>query len=117
MNIGHKATVSSTGSANAFAALQYRASGGFVDAGQMFVAREAGPELVGSIGNKTAVANNNQIVDAVAKGVASAVAGVMGSGSEKQTIEMNVDGNTFARAVVSSYNRLQSQSGNVLFNI
>src|SRR5690606_6736645 len=32
--------------------------GGFVDQGQMFIAREAGPELVGTIGNRTAVVNN-----------------------------------------------------------
>lgn len=48
------------------------ASGGFVDQGQMFVAREAGPELVGQIGNRTAVANNDQIVAAVASGVRDA---------------------------------------------
>lgn len=36
--------------------------------GELFVAREAGPELVGSIGNRTAVANNDQIVEAVPKG-------------------------------------------------
>ena len=45
------------------------ASGGIVDAGQMFIAREAGPELVGNIGRKTAVANTTQMVDAMAQGV------------------------------------------------
>ena len=48
------------------------ASGGIVDNGQMFIAREAGPEMVGSIGRKTAVANNDQIVAGIASGVASA---------------------------------------------
>ena len=48
------------------------ADGGLVDAGQMFIAREAGPELVGNIGRQTAVANNDQIVDGIAKGVSSA---------------------------------------------
>lgn len=48
------------------------ATGGFVDEGQMFIARENGPELVGSIGNRTAVANNEQIVSGIASGVASA---------------------------------------------
>jgi sugar-specific transcriptional regulator TrmB len=48
------------------------ATGGFPDEGQMFIAREAGPELVGTIGGHTAVANNDQIVSAVASGVASA---------------------------------------------
>lgn len=49
-----------------------KAEGGFVDEGQMFVAREAGPELVGSIGRRTAVANNEQIVASVAGGVSEA---------------------------------------------
>ncbi len=49
------------------------ADGGFVDTGQMFIAREAGPELVGTIGNRTAVANNNQIVEGIASGVAGAM--------------------------------------------
>lgn len=49
-----------------------KAAGGFAQAGEMFIARESGPELVGSIGNKTAVANNDQIVQSVAGGVATA---------------------------------------------
>lgn len=45
------------------------ANGGFVSSGQMFIARERGPELVGSVGNRSAVMNNNQIVDSVSRGV------------------------------------------------
>lgn len=41
------------------------ASGGFVDQGQMFIAREQGPELVGKIGKRTAVANNQQIEEGI----------------------------------------------------
>lgn len=48
------------------------ANGGLVDEGQMFIAREAGPELVGTIGRRTAVVNNEQIIDSVAQGVADA---------------------------------------------
>ena len=40
-----------------------------VNAGQVFMAREAGPELVGTIGNRTAVVNNDQIVASVSQGV------------------------------------------------
>ena len=43
-----------------------------VPSGQMFIAREAGAEMVGTIGRKTAVANNDQIVAGIAGGVASA---------------------------------------------
>lgn len=45
----------------------------------MFVAREAGPELVGKIGSHTAVMNNDQIVGSVANGVYNAVRSAMGS--------------------------------------
>lgn len=45
------------------------ANGGFPEQGQMFIANEQGPELVGQIGNRTAVANNDQIVTAVSQGV------------------------------------------------
>ncbi len=41
------------------------ASGGFPTKGQLFIAREAGPELVGTIGGRTAVANNDQIKNAL----------------------------------------------------
>jgi hypothetical protein len=48
------------------------AEGGFPEQGQMFIAREAGAEMVGNIGRKTAVANNDQIVAGIAGGVAQA---------------------------------------------
>jgi len=49
------------------------AAGGIPNQGQMFIAREAGPEMVGKLGNATAVMNNDQIVASVAKGVQGAV--------------------------------------------
>ena len=48
------------------------ATGGFPEEGQMFIAREAGAEMVGNIGRRTAVANNDQIVSGIAGGVAEA---------------------------------------------
>ena len=53
------------------------AGGGSPGGGQLFVAREAGPELVGTLGGSTAVMNNKQIVSSVAAGVASAVQDVL----------------------------------------
>lgn len=50
------------------------ASGGFPDEGQLFIAREAGAEMVGTMGNRTAVANNDQIVQGIESGVYQAVA-------------------------------------------
>lgn len=53
--------------------LKWYAAGGFPENGEMFVAREAGPELVGRMGRKNAVANNNQIVEGIKAGVFEAV--------------------------------------------
>lgn len=51
---------------------KYYAKGGFPDVGEMFIARENGAEMVGRMGNKNAVVNNEQIIDGIARGVASA---------------------------------------------
>lgn len=48
------------------------ASGGFPEMGQLFIANEAGPEMVGSMDGKTAVANNGQIVAGIRAGVRDA---------------------------------------------
>ena len=48
------------------------AEGGFVSRGQLFIAQEQGPELVGTIGTQTAVANNDQIITGIQNGVAQA---------------------------------------------
>ena len=49
------------------------AEGGFPDAGQLFIANEAGPELVGTINGRTAVANNDQITTAIYDAVYNAL--------------------------------------------
>lgn len=53
--------------------LQWYAKGGFPGMGEMFIARENGPELVGRMGNRNAVANNSQIVEGIKGGVKEAV--------------------------------------------
>lgn len=53
------------------------ANGGFVDEGQLFIAREAGAEMVGAMGRRTAVANNDQIVEGISAGVSVANDGVI----------------------------------------
>ena len=53
------------------------ATGGMVEAGQLFIANEAGPELVGSMGGNTTVANNEQIVSGIQRGVEIAVSQIL----------------------------------------
>lgn len=61
-------------------------------AGQLFIAREAGPELVGTIAGHTSVMNNDQIVASVSDGVARAVRSVMASGNQNVNVVFKVEG-------------------------
>ena len=45
------------------------AEGGFPDYGELFIANEQGPELVGRMGSRTVVANNDQIASGIARAV------------------------------------------------
>lgn len=87
------------------------ADGGIINSGQLFVANEAGPELVGKYGNKAGVVNNKQIVDAVSEGVAVAVANVMtsfsGQGQTEHAIELtvNLDGRTVSKGIYKADRR------------
>ena len=86
------------------------AMGGFPGEGEAFIAREAGPELVGRIGNRSAVMNNDQIVAAVSQGVYSAVVTAMGenrSNSGSQPIMVYLDG----KQIYSSVKRTESRRG------
>ena len=90
------------------------ASGGIVDAGQMFIAREAGPELVGSIGRKTAVANNDQIISGIESGVYRAMVaanGVKSGGTQTIRIINEIDGDIIGEKVIEYHNGKVIQTG------
>ena len=53
--------------------ISWYAQGGFPELGQLFFAGEAGPELIGNIGNRTAVANQDQITTAIANATYNAI--------------------------------------------
>ena len=87
-------------------------NGGFPDAGQLFMANENGvAEMVGRIGNRTAVANNDQIVGAVAAGVAQAVQAVLlnAQGNDDRNINIYLDGKQIA-ATVEKYQKQRGVS-------
>lgn len=87
------------------------ATGGFPDEGELFMAREAGPELVGRIGNRTAVANNDQIISGIRQGVYEAVSQAMGNQSGGEVV-LKLDGDVLARGV-SKYQRFSAISANL----
>lgn len=90
------------------------AAGGSPGTGQMFIAREAGPELVGTIGGHTAVMNNNQIVSSVAAGVYSAVVSAMKAVDGAQstpTFNIYVGGRKVTDVVVEEINHRTKSTG------
>ena len=88
------------------------ATGGFPDEGELFMAREGNaPELVGRIGNRTAVANNDQIISGIRQGVYEAVSQAMQNVSGGETV-LKVDGETLGRTV-TRYQRMQAISANL----
>lgn len=70
--------------------LPTRANGGFVDDGQLFIANEAGPELVGTMNGRTAVGNNDQIVEGIRQGVFEAVSAAMSNGNNGNGTEFKL---------------------------
>ena len=98
--------------------LNWYAKGGLPDAGEMFVARERGPEMVGRIGNKNAVANNNQIVDAIRAGVFEAMVNALESfgGDKNQTQKFMSTWKAILKSYLKSFekkdNSTKNQPGN-----
>ena len=84
--------------------IDWYAQGGFPTSGQLFMARENGlTELVGQMGNKSAVANNQQIIEGIEQGVMSAMIQVLPSFQENQggdvTMILQVGNEQLAKAV------------------
>ncbi len=87
---------------NGWHPIQQYAAGGLPPSGQLFVAREAGPEMVGRIGGHTAVMNNDQIVASVSAGVANA----------------NAEQNALLRQMISALYRMMNQSnGDIVLKV
>lgn len=72
------------------------ASGGFPSAGSMFIAGESGAEMVGTINGRTAVANTDQITEAIASAVYNAIISANGS---QTNVVIEGDMGKFFRAV------------------
>ena len=70
---------------------RFFASGGFPEDGQLFISRESGPELVGTMGGRSAVANNDQIVEGIRQGVFEAVSAAMNNGERDVSVKVYLD--------------------------
>ena len=91
------------------------AAGGLPDSGQMFVARESGAELVGSIGRSTAVMNNDQIVASVSEGVYRAVFSAMEGQRQDVNVVLEGDAEGLFRVVRQQGNDFQRRTGRPVF--
>lgn len=87
-----------------------KASGGYVTTGQMFIARESGPEMVGTIGGRTAVANNDQITEAISAAVYNAIVSAGGNGTN---VTIEGDMSKFLRVIKKSNYAEGLRLGNV----
>ena len=72
--------------------VKWYATGGFPKSGEFFVAREAGPEMVGRIGNKAAVANNDQITTAITNALINGLSGMNFGQQQPNTTIVNIAG-------------------------
>lgn len=82
------------------------ASGGYPKTGELFLAREAGAEMVGSIGGRTAVANNDQIVAGIYQGVLAAM-----NNSNKGNTDFDVKVYLDGKQVTSAVEKRQRERG------
>lgn len=93
--------------------------GGYPNAGDLFVANEAGPELVGRAGNRNLVANNNQIIQGIANGVTTAmypmissVVQAMGNRSgEQMKVTFELNGRKFAEGTIEDFEEEAKRRG------
>ena len=106
--------------------VSFFADGGFPESGQLFLANESGPEMVGRIGQKTAVANNEQITQGIAIAVRDAnqdLISVMYNVASKivRAVEeggdVYMDGYKVGERVTASQNRQSRVYGRTLQNV
>ena len=92
------------------------ANGGTPMSGQMFIANEAGPEMVGTLNGSTAVVNNDQIVSSIADGVFRAASAAFGNGQREPVndITIKIDSEVLYRATKKGERKANGRYGTVV---
>lgn len=85
--------------------IQHLATGGMPEVGQMFIANEKGPELVGQIGGKSFVANQNQMMDLIDKKLQNS------GGIKNATFIVQVGNKEIARQVITDLQGMAKDNG------
>ena len=90
-------------------------AGGTVNAGSMFIAGEAGPELVGHVGGRTEVLNESQLASvmqsAVAEGMQAAMSQMGGGGNVTVNVTLQGDARRIFEVVKNENNSRVMQTG------
>lgn len=100
--------------------LGYYKNGGFPQMGQLFVANEAGAELVGNMNGRTTVAPQNDIAQGFAQAITNTLAPVMYSAFKQAASEtmqstggdVYLDGKKITESVISHTKQISRQRGN-----
>nr|DAZ71583.1 MAG TPA: minor tail protein [Caudoviricetes sp.] len=95
--------------------VNWYAKGGFPNTGELFVANEKGPEMLGKMGNKNTVANNRQITDGIAAAVGpavyNAVTSALSSSGNGQGgdlyLTLEIGGEKLVKKIVKDYNNMK----------
>lgn len=92
------------------------AKGGFPERGQLFIANETNvPEMVGVIGGRTAVANNDQIIEGIARGVYEAVTAALNNNSQSNIhVTLELDGKVLYDSIVAEDKNNARRTGRAL---
>ena len=97
------------------------ATGGFPTVGQLFIAREKAPELVGTLGGKPAVANNDQIASGFAQAIYpaiyNAVSAAMSNSAGNSNVNITLEGDAkgLFNVVQKEANDYMNRTGNPAF--
>ena len=88
-----------------------RANGGYVPKGDLFVANEKTPEMIGHIGGNTAVANNNQITEAIASATYTAMSKALSENNGNVTFVVEGDADKMFKVYQKKQREYQKTTG------
>lgn len=88
------------------------AEGGFPENGELFLANENGAELIGNIGNRTAVANQDQITEGIATATYGAMSRALQENRGSQTINPFFEINLGNDKLYSGYAKHKNEQNN-----
>ena len=113
-------SVRQSGNVSSRRSVSMYANGGFVNQGELFIARESGAEMVGQIGGHTAVANNGQIVEGIASANDGVINAVMAIGQmivkaiDDKDSNIQLDGKIVSRALYKYNSEVAFEKGTKL---